>query len=539
MQITKHLVFLALLAFVLPAAARVTHLHDARMSTSSQKTRIVFDLSGDIDPDIFMVGQPLRLVIDLPHTKNSGHFAGPATGMIKDVRTGVHQGDGVRVVLDLADQAKVKSFMLIPSGKGDYRLVVDLYPKNGEPITRVARHDQKEADSKGRQDHTAGAAPEKGAEGQGAGNRGLAKAMVSASQSRSEEKAAEKITSQNASGESKSSRPGKKVASRNHDTDSAQKAAVQTRTVASNKAPSTAVAARPPVRDVVVAIDAGHGGRDPGATGPHGVKEKNITLAIARDLKRMIDDQPHMKGVLTRKGDYYVGLRQRMINARKAKADFFVSIHADASPGGGRAKGASVYALSNHGATSEHARWLQHRENAADMVSGTDLTGTKTRLASFVLDLSQSASIAASMNAAQRVLSQMGQIGTLHKSHVQQAAFVVLKSPDIPSILVETNFITNPVMERKLASTLFQKKVAAAILRGVKGYFSGYRPETYIAAEQKHRVRQGDTLSGIAQIYGVSVSALRRANNLKGNEIYVGNMLEIPSAQTQLVASRS
>lgn len=474
------LTFFILLVLSVPAAAQVARLHDARMSVSKKKTRIVFDLSANTNPDIFMVADPLRLVIDLPHTKNISHIDGSVDNkMIRDIRTGVHKGTGVRVVLDLANQARVKSFMLSPVDGHRFRLVVDLYSGDQDSSVQLAQH--KRADKKSKEPPAS-----------------------DVSQTTADKTAA-------AIAEASSTQPG----------DQKDKASSK------------------PARDVVIAIDAGHGGKDPGATGPGGIEEKNITLAIARRLKQMVDDQPHMKGVLTRKGDHYVGLRQRMVNARRDRADFFVSIHCDAFPGRGGATGASVYALSRHGSTSEHARWLQHRENAADLVGGTSLADKNAKLASFVLDLSQSASIAASMDAAQRVLSQLGVIGDLHKSKVQQAGFMVLKSPDVPSILVETNFITNPKTEHKLVSASYQKKLAAAMLRGIKGYFSSYRPSTYIAAKQQHRVRPGDTLSEIAQVYGVSVAALRRANHLDGNVIHVGHVLDIPSPGKQQLASRS
>ncbi|MGE0113327.1 MAG: N-acetylmuramoyl-L-alanine amidase [Steroidobacteraceae bacterium] len=223
-------------------------------------------------------------------------------------------------------------------------------------------------------------------------------------------------------------------------------------------------------RDLVIAVDAGHGGEDPGAIGRRGVQEKNVTLAIARLLKERIDAEPGMRAVLTRDADYFVPLRERINRARQHQADMFVSIHAD-SVKDVRASGASVYTLSPKGATSEAARWLADRENAADMVGGVSLDGKNGVLASVLLDLSQGATMGASMDAAGRVLRQLDRLGNTHHSGVQQAGFVVLKSPDIPSMLVETAFISNPLEEARLSDPQHQNRIADAVLAGVRDYF--------------------------------------------------------------------
>ncbi|AWN16919.1 N-acetylmuramoyl-L-alanine amidase [Salinisphaera sp. LB1] len=489
----QRLFFFGLLVLALPAAAQVAQLRDARMSATSNKTRVVFDLSADTAPNIFMVDHPLRLVIDLPHTRSTGSVAGQArgSGLIDEIRTGVHKGTGVRVVLDLSARVQARSFMLSPSNGRRYRLVLDLYPSNGTPASLLA-------------DGNGDGAAASGELAAGDDSQTTADKSAAAMAQASSSARADSNAGQAASGDG------------------------------SRALPEGARA-----RDIVVAIDPGHGGKDPGAHGPDGLLEKNVTLAIARRLKRMVDDQPHMRAVLTRRGDYYVGLRQRMVIARRDKADFFISIHCDASPAGGGATGASVYALSPHGATSEHARWLARRENSADMVGGVSLKDKNSSLASFVLDLSQSQSIEASMDAGQRVLAQLDDLGSLHKSRVQQAGFMVLKSPDIPSILVETNFISNRATEHRLARAGYQNGLAAAMLRGIKGYFASYRPSTYIAADQQHRVKRGDTLSQIAQTYGVSVPALRRYNDMNSNRLQAGQTLKIPPPQAQQLASRS
>lgn len=243
-------------------------------------------------------------------------------------------------------------------------------------------------------------------------------------------------------------------------------------------------------RDIIVAVDAGHGGIDSGAHGYHGLLEKTITLRIARKLAALINKQPGFKAVLTRNGDYYLKLRQRIALARAAHADLFVSIHCDASHDH-HADGATVYALSEHGATSEHARWVANRENDADLIGGVSLADKTSMLASVLLDLSQTATISASLDVGGMVVHDLSQLGPMHRSSVQQAAFVVLKSPDIPSILVETDYITNPHEAHRLDSAWYQSRVAQAILGGVVKYFDHYPPTgTEVALLKSQRERQ-------------------------------------------------
>src|SRR5690606_11788467 len=245
-----------------------------------------------------------------------------------------------------------------------------------------------------------------------------------------------------------------------------------------DSAPSTAPAKLPPVasgqRDIVIAIDAGHGGEDPGALGP-GKKlyEKHVTLAIAKELQRQINAEKGFRGELVRTGDYFIPLRKRTEIARKKGADLFVSIHADAAPNS-RAFGASVYALSERGATSETARWLADTENQSDLIGGAgnvSLDDKDRMLAGVLLDLSMTASLSSSLNVGQQVLSNMGRITPLHKRRVEQAGFMVLKSPDIPSILVETGFISNPNEANKLSTAAHQQALARSITAGVRDFF--------------------------------------------------------------------
>jgi N-acetylmuramoyl-L-alanine amidase len=229
-------------------------------------------------------------------------------------------------------------------------------------------------------------------------------------------------------------------------------------------------------REVIVAVDAGHGGNDPGAIGPSGTREKDAVLAIARELASRINQEPGMRAVLTRDGDYFLTLRQRIVRARASKADMFVSVHADSVRDRG-VSGASVYVLSEKGATDEQARWLAERENAADLKGGVSLDDKDNTLASVLLDLTQSASISASMVAAERVLRSIDRVGVVRKPRVQQAGFVVLKSPDIPSMLVETAYISNPADERRLREDEHRADLARAIFAGVRGYFEEHPPE--------------------------------------------------------------
>src|SRR5688572_12242421 len=257
-------------------------------------------------------------------------------------------------------------------------------------------------------------------------------------------------------------------------------------------APAAPVAIRPAHapsesgRDIVIAIDAGHGGVDPGASGKRGTREKNVVLEIAKALAARINAEPGMKAVLTRDGDYFISLKERTLRARRAKADLFVSIHADAIANPD-VSGSSVYVLSDRGASSEAARWLAERENAADLKGGIKLDDKDAVLANVLLDLSQTASISASMVAAENILKSLDRIGEVRKPRVQQAGFVVLKSPDIPSMLVETAFISNREDERKLSLPAHRAKLASAIFAGIEQYFQGNAPDgTRLAAARRN-----------------------------------------------------
>ncbi len=291
--------------------------------------------------------------------------------------------------------------------------------------------------------------------------------------------------------------------------------------------------ARPAVeqgpREVLVAIDAGHGGEDPGALGRRGTREKDVVLQIARRLERLVKAEYGMKPLLVRDGDYFVGLQDRYEKARSPhQADLFISIHADAFDDH-RARGSSVYVLSDKGASTAAAAFLAEQENASDRIGGVSLEDKDDLLRTVLLDLSQSATIEDSLEVAGDVHSALRRVGRMHARSVQQAGFVVLKSPDVPSILVETGFITNPAEERNLRDPAHQSRVAQAIMDGVRAYFRRKPPPGTLLASTQHIIRKGDTLSGIARRYSVPLQRLREANGLDTDRLSVGAVLRIPN----------
>jgi N-acetylmuramoyl-L-alanine amidase len=301
---------------------------------------------------------------------------------------------------------------------------------------------------------------------------------------------------------------------------------------------ATAAAVRAPERgrDLVIAVDAGHGGKDPGATGSGGIREKDVVLSIARRLAAEIDREAGMQAVLIRDGDYYVSHRERMEVAHKARADLFVSVHADAYRSASAA-GATVYALSTQRASDEVARRVAERENASDLIGGVSLSDKDDVLARVLLDLSTNAAISASLAVGSEVIDQMRTVTRLRKTQVQQAPFLVLTSPDIPSILIETAYISNPSEEAALNDANYQAALARAVFAGIVAYFRDNAPPgSYIASNPpnvpvlplRHVISRGETLSGIASRYRISLSTLRRSNSIDGDVIRVGQVLTIP-----------
>ena len=361
-----------LLIFLMVGVAQAADVTGVRAWQAPNQTRLVFDLTGPVDFDVFLVDAPGRLVVDFTQTSIKAPVRLPPDGRISKVRQAKRNSDDVRLVFDLTRDVVVQKALLPPSPPYGNRLVIDLVDKGGAPPRLEA-------------------------------------------------------------GRAQTDRP------------------------------------QPRPGTFVVAIDAGHGGDDTGAIGASGTYEKNVVLAVARELKRRIDETPGMQGVLIRDGDYYVGLRERMERARNAHANLFVSVHADAFRES-RVRGSSVFVLSPRGASSEAARWLAERENASDFAGGLTLSNKDAQLRSVLLDLSQTASRKTSRRVAAHVLRAMRKLGPLHFNEVQEAGFMVLKSPDIPSLLVETAYITNPEEEARLNDAAFQGELAGAIHAGILAF---------------------------------------------------------------------
>ena len=378
----------------------------------------------------FFVDDPQRLVVDLegvdlgPELKALPEKVGNDDPYIKAVRVGVNRPNVVRVVFDLRTAVKPSIFPLAPAGEYKHRLVLDLYPeKPADPLLALV-------------------------EPKGDPIREMAQAPVL-------ESAPEPMAAAPAL-------PAVKL------------------TVASAAPDESKAAAKVPPKPqvdrlVIVAIDAGHGGEDPGARGKGGTREKNVTLAIARRLKARIDREPNMRAVMVRDGDYFIPLAERVAKSRRVRADLFVSIHADAwvRPD---ARGSSVFALSERGATSTAARLLAQRENQSDLIGGVNLGVKDPVLARTLLDLSLTATINDSLKLGKAVLTELGDVNALHKEQVEQAGFAVLKAPDVPSILVETAFISNPEEEKRLKDSAYQDRIAGAILGGIKRYLAQNPP---------------------------------------------------------------
>ncbi|KRA35263.1 N-acetylmuramoyl-L-alanine amidase [Rhodanobacter sp. Root627] len=464
----------AALAVAPTGAVHAANLEGVRVWAGPEYTRVVIDATGPLHYKIRQKGG--EVLVDLPDSGFSRSFSDPAAQGLLRGMSHARIGKNLQLTAKVHPDSHLKSFVLEPRKGDNYRLVLDLYPDSAT-ADRVV---------------TTAAAP---------------KAASEHSSRASTQQAAALLNGQ---------------------------------------------------RAVVVAIDAGHGGKDSGAHGPGGTQEKNVTLAVARDLAAMINRQPGMKAVLTRNSDFYIPLKQRYKIARENNADLFVSIHADSFTSDD-AKGSSVWVLSPRGKTSEAARWLADRENRADLIGGTTLDDKDDGLAKVLLDLQQGWAMQASDVVAGNVLKALAQLGPTHRGYVEKANFVVLRSPDVPSILVETAFISNPKEERKLRDPAHQKRLAAAVMGGVKNYFESTPPPgTWFAAQAAqrsgvqlastgksttssstradagvrdlHKVNRGESLGSIARQYGVSVSALKNANQMSSDTVRAGVMLAIPTS---------
>ena len=427
-------IWVALFLLVCPSVWAV-EVHDVRLWRAPDHTRIVFDLSGATEHSLIVLSNPRRIVVDLREATLGADLTQLNLGKtpVTAIRSGIRDGDDLRVVLEVSAEVDPRSFDLRANEQAGDRLVLDLYDKQARPVEV-----KKQVDAAGK-------------------------------------------------------------------------------------------------RDLIIAIDAGHGGEDPGAIGPSRVREKDIVLAISRELFALLEADKGFRPTLVRSGDYYVSLKGRRELARKRQADLFVSIHADAfrRPS---AHGASVYALSTTGATSTAARYLAQRENAADLVGGVSLSDKDDVLAGVLADLSMTSTLDTSLNLGDRVLQSMNSVARLHKKKVEQAGFAVLKSADIPSILVETGFISNPEESRKLASRSYQRKMASAIHRGIKSWFLAHPPPGTLIAWQKQQggqeyiITRGDTLSGIASRFRVPLTDLMSYNDISSSKIRVGQKLTIPKS---------
>lgn len=488
-------VMLLLWLVVLPASA--TTVDGARLWRAPDHTRLVLDMSDDASHKLFLLDNPARMVVDIKRTRKNTSFdkLNLSKTPIKRIRSAVRNQKDLRLVFDLKESVKPRSFFLAPNKDKPHRLVIDLYDKKG----------------------------------------------------------------------SQSSSPKQKAS-----TSQASKENVTTKKAVSRETANI----KHPRRDIIIVVDAGHGGEDPGAIGPGGIREKVVVLDIAKRLTKLINSTRGYKAILTRTGDYFLPLRKRRDRARKERADLFVSVHADAfkSP---QANGASVYALSQKGATSESARFLAQKENETDLIGGVgdvSLDDKDAVLRSVLVDLSITATVGSSLDIGKYVLQDMGKIARLHKKQVEQAGFLVLKSPDVPSILVETGFISNPKEAKRLATKSYRQKMAESIYKGIYDYFNRKPPAgSYIAWKKSggrdtefqasqlpkpaadksvsrkttsiskeaasnkttrtipltHKVVNGDSLSTIGQKYRVSVTKLKKLNKLKNNNIRIGQVLVI------------
>ena len=409
-----------LLSVIVPGVARAAQILAVRVWPAEEYTRVTLENDTNLKTSHFIIKDPERLVVDIEGIDLNPALTGLVAKIqsndpyIRQVRVGQNRPGVVRLVFDLKEEVTPQGFMLKPVGGDQHRLIFDLYPVSPpDPIAALI---------------------EKG--------QWLKDAPLEI-------------------------RPPM----------------AEVRPERQQKYPELPIAKIDPkeepqpqlTRLITIALDPGHGGEDPGAIGRGGSREKDIVLAIAKRLKGKIEEQPNMRVMLTRDADYFVPLHARVQKARKVQADLFVSIHADAwvEP---TARGSSVFALSEKGASSTAARWLANKENSADLIGGVNIKSRDRQLASVLLDLSTTAQINDSMKLAKAVLMEIGGINRLHKSGVEQAGFAVLKAPDIPSILIETAFISNPEEEAKLSDDRYQDQMADAILNGIKKYFAKNPP---------------------------------------------------------------
>jgi len=499
---------LCLLIFFCFDAAQAATVTNVRLWRAEGYTRVVLDLDSPVSYNLVLASNPTRIILDVANTTLKGSVAKlPLKSTpIEIVRSSTVNDTDLRLVFDLKKNVAPKSFLLKKSDGNSDRLVLDLYTAETTSVPAVT-------------------------------NPASAKTTSTAANDRPI----------------------------NNNEPVNIEALLGEEPMVNDKP----VAATTNGRPILIAIDAGHGGVDSGALGPKSMREKDVTLAIAKELVSVINAQPGYSARLTRNGDYFVELQKRRDLARDMKADLFISVHADSFTDPS-AFGASVFALSRKGATSEMARFLAQRENDSDLigrVGGISLDDKDAQLAGVLVDLSMTSTVNSSLQVGSNVLGAMSAIAPLHAKHVEQAGFVVLKSPDVPSILVETGFISNTSEAKKLASPDYREQMAQAIFKGVKRYFAQHpiatpTVPTYSAPEKtsveksspekqtvkkfindttkktsaanssvdrKHVVARGDTLSDIATRYDVTTSQIRKLNNMKNDTVKLGQTLKIPA----------
>lgn len=410
---------------------------DVRLWPADEYTRVTLEHAGAIKYKHFLIENPWRMVIDLLDMRLDNTLKELTSRLqaddpyVQQIRVAQYDANTVRLVFDLKAEVKPEIFTIDPVAEYKNRFVVDFYPKKAvDPLLALL---DKSGDPMMREDE-------------------ISRALRLAESETNGSLKLEGMTPE------KSQQPPK--------------------TEVAKAQPNAPVEKKPALemkRIITVAIDPGHGGEDPGAIGKGGTYEKNVVLAISKKLKAEIDKMPGMRAMLTRNGDFFVPLNTRVQKARSVNADLFVSVHADAfiRPTAG---GSSVYVLSERGATSTAAKWIANKENASDLIGGVNIKGTDAQLAKVLLDLSTTAQINDSLKLGDAVLGKLGKVNRLHKPRVEQAGFAVLKAPDIPSILIETAFISNPAEEKKLADASHQQELAEAIAKGISNYFAKNPP---------------------------------------------------------------
>ena len=474
-------------------------INAARVWPSPDYTRITLESERPLAHKISVLKNPERLILDIDDVESLSILRALADKVlssdpyIKFIRISKIKPTAVRLVIDLKSEVKPKLFLLKPAGDYKHRLVLDIYPKPDVLMAMLDNRDKPESvvnePVKPEVLATLATKPTTPNTPTKPNSSPLnAQVVVEPLPVHIDE-------SKELSTETADIKP-LPIQTKPVDIKTIEINPVETKLPEMNPTKKPQNETKPPIeikpkepndstivkiepqliknkdgRVIVIAIDAGHGGEDPGAQGANGSHEKDITLAVAKKLKVVIDNEPNMRGVLTRDADFFIPLHGRVVKARNAQADLFISIHADAFTSRS-ARGSSVFALSERGATSATARYLAKKENESDLIGGVSLDDKDINLARTLLDLSQTATINDSLKLGKAVLGNVGKINNLHKGSVEQAAFAVLKSPDIPSILVETAFISNPDEERKLLDEDYQMQLANSILAGVKKYFS-------------------------------------------------------------------